>query len=87
MSSLLQDFMVNKEKKIVAISTPIPGHNNQVSKKTPVFHLPVYKINLQMKDQDEPIEFHCDLADMIDIIDKLKGYENQLKQFGDSDRL
>lgn len=78
-SGELTDFKVFKDDKVIAISTPIPGSNGEISKKTPVFHLPVYKINLQLDDGGQNVTFHCDLADLTDLISKLKSLENQWK--------
>lgn len=75
----LTDFQVSKKTNVVAITTPIPGEDGKISKKTPVYHLPVYEVELQ-SDSGEPIKFHCDLADITDLISKLKSYENQRRK-------
>lgn len=77
----LIDCHVTKELNTVAISTPIPAENGQISHKTPIFHLPLYKVQLKL-DQTPTIGFNCDLADMIALIDKLKNYENLWRQNG-----
>lgn len=70
----LKDFEVLKVDKVIAITTPTPGPNGLISKKTPIFQLPIYKISLLIEDQDEPITFHCDLADITDLTSKLKAF-------------
>lgn len=77
----LKQSQVTKLTKLIAVATPIPGKDGLVSKKTPVFHLPVYKIDLQL-DDDETVTFHCDLADMTHLIDQLKSYKNHRRRFG-----
>lgn len=78
---VLAGCQVIKENKI-AITTPIPDKNGKISKKTPVFHLPIYKVDLKLHNTDKGIEeeevvsFRCDLADMTDLIGKLKCFEN-----------
>lgn len=69
----LQDCKVSKKNNLVAITTPIPAKDGSVSKKTPVYHLPVYKVKLKLSDE-QMLEFYCDLADMTDLIDKLKRF-------------
>lgn len=75
----LKNFHVTKLSKLIAVATPIPGKDGSVSKKTPVFHLPVYKIDLQL-NTGEVVTFHCDLADMTHFIDQLKSYKNHRQQ-------
>lgn len=77
----LVESNVSKEHQVLAIITPTPAANGQVSKKTPIFHLPVYKVDLKL-NSNESINFHCDLADLADLIDKLKRYQNQWQKFG-----
>lgn len=73
---------VIKDESIIAITTPIAAKDGTISKKTPVFHLPVYKIHLDLKNQqdNETTVFHCDLADLRDLIEKLKVVENLWKK-------
>lgn len=75
----LIDHTINKENNVIAITTPIPGSDGLVSKKTPVFQLPVYKVDLNF-EQEESVTFHCDLADITDLITKLKSCENQWRR-------
>jgi hypothetical protein len=75
----LAEFLVSKERNVVAITTPIPGKDGKLSKKTPVYHLPVYKVNFRF-DDGNPVDFHCDLADITDLINKLKSYENNWRK-------
>lgn len=69
-----------KEEDVIAITTPVSAPDGTISEKTPIFHLPVYKVSLQLEGQDEPITFHCDLADITDLIGKLKVCENLWKR-------
>lgn len=86
--SNLLDVQVTKLSQLVAISTPIPAQDGRTSKKTPVFQLPVYEIDLKLaEDENEDIKqktrrFHCDLADLSDLIEKLKSLENQWRRSG-----
>lgn len=78
----LIDCNVTKETQVVAISTPLKAQNtDEASCKTPIFYLPIYKVQLKL-DQNKSVEFHCDLADMICLLDKLKHYENLWRRFG-----
>jgi len=83
----LKSFHVARLYQVVAISTPLADQLGRVSKKTPIFHLPVYEVKLQMVDPEDPageirdLCFHCDLADLTDLIDKLKSFQNQRKFF------
>ena len=76
-SRVLEQLKVTKMEQLVAITTPNPGPDGQVSRKTPVFHLPVYKIRLIFENDPNELELHCDLADLTDLIDKLKRVQNQ----------
>lgn len=78
----LKDFEVSKVEQVIAITTPIPGPDGTTSKKTPVFHLPIYKISLYLKDQEKPVTFHCDLADITDLTSKLKSCINFRIRYG-----
>jgi len=78
---VVTSYQVSKDDKVVAITTPVPGKDGQVSRKTPIFHLPVYKIDLEF-DHSETLTINCDLADMIDLISKLKTFENIWRRSG-----
>lgn len=67
----LVSFRAEKQSNLVAVSTPVPGANGRVSPKTPIFHLPVYKISLEL-DNNQSKMFFCDLADMCDLVDKIR---------------
>lgn len=71
----LEGFTVTRLDDIVAITTPIPDARGNVSSKTPVFHLPIYKVDLELDRGNT--SFHCDLADLTDLISKLKELRNQ----------
>lgn len=83
---ILNDFVVSKLDQVVAVTTPIPASDGRVSRKTPIFHMPIYKINLsfddktQTDDETKAIDFNCDLADLTDLIDKLKTLRNQWRR-------
>lgn len=77
----LTDFQVSKVEDVIAVTTPIPAQDGRLSKKTSVFHLPVYKIKLEFNSSNnqqgnELIEFYCDLADLTDFISQLKAHQN-----------
>lgn len=69
-------FEVEKVEDVIAITTPVPAQDGSISKKTSVFHLPVYKISLQLENQENPIDFYCDLADLTDLISQLETCQN-----------
>ena len=106
---VLNRAQVSRLEQVVAITTPVPDSLGRTSKRTPVFHLPVYEVKLlvehlgqgtnrteklaedkqqqqQQKAHEEPefdeTRFSCDLADLSDLIDKLKSYQNQWRRFG-----
>lgn len=78
----LKKIEVTKEQQVIAVTTPIPTANGIVSKKTPIFHLPVYRITMQSDNSGKGHSFHCDLADLTDLKDKLKSYQNQWRRYG-----
>lgn len=77
----LKECQVHRQEGVFAVSTPIAGPDGQISKKTPVFHLPMYSVKLKFED-DRQVEFVCDLADMTDLIGKLKTLQDQWIKFG-----
>lgn len=85
-TTTLSQVHVSRLDQVVAITTPIPDQRGHTSKKTPIFHLPVYQIKLEMRGDvsstDGELQFHCDLADLTDLIDKLKSYQNQWRLLG-----
>lgn len=76
------NLSVTREEELVVICTPMPGPNGEISKKTPVYHLPVYNVELKLDDgpSEEVVSFQCDLADLTDLIDRLKACENLYKR-------
>lgn len=79
----IKSYKVSRQEDVFAVSTPIAGPDGQVSKKTPVFHLPVYNVELNL-EKGERVDFTCDLADMTDLLGKLKALENHWIKFGQS---
>lgn len=84
-----------KDEKVVAITTPVPGPDGQISKKTPIYHLPVYKFEMELANEEteskeneqnldskQVVSFHCDLADITDLLDKLRAFENSWRRSG-----
>lgn len=81
---ILRQVEATRLSHLVAVTTPIPTSDNRISKKTPIFHLPVYKIELKIESpaSSDELSFYCDLPDLSDLIDKLKSMENQWRRFG-----
>lgn len=77
---------MERQEGIFAVSTPIAGPDGQKSKKTPVFYLPVYNVKLTLEENSK-VEFNCDLADMTDLLSKLKALENQWIKFSGQARI
>lgn len=74
-SIVLDKIHATRQEDVIAITEPIPDELGNVSSKTPIFHLPVYKLSLAEAAQQpdgRQVEFHCDLADLTDLISKLK---------------
>lgn len=76
----LEGFKISRLDDIVAITTPIPDARGNTSSKTPLFHLPVYKVDLTSNGHE--ISFHCDLADLTDLVAKLKELNIQWRRSG-----
>lgn len=72
----LVSFEIEKQTQVIAVSTPVPGPNGLVSPKTPIFHLPVYKISMKFSD-DKDRTFFCDLADLCDFMDKMRRFKGR----------
>lgn len=81
---MLENCQVTKVDHIIAVITPIPGKKGQISKKTPVFHLPVYEVTLEAGDGTTPVTFYCDLAELTDFIDKSVSLENAWRRYHES---
>ena len=75
----LDAFGIARQEDLLAITTPVPDHLGNVSIRTPVFHLPVYMVSLfgSTESDTQQLEFHCDLADLTDLISKLKQLNEQ----------
>lgn len=81
----LENCQITKVDHIIAVITPIPNKKGQISKKTPVFHLPVYEVTLNVEtDETQPLTFYCDLAELIDLIDKSASLENAWRRYKES---
>lgn len=65
------NFTVEKQEQLVAVSLPVPAPDGTISPKTPIFHLPVYKITLKFDDGNEEASY-CDLADLSDFMDRMR---------------
>lgn len=101
---VLRQSQVSKSSELVAISTPVAAADGRVSRKTPVFQLPVYTVRLAtttcslvggggvvagaaskqtdgaLDQHEQQQQFLCDLADLTDLIDKLKSLEHRWSQ-------
>jgi hypothetical protein len=80
-NNVLADFRAHKVDQVVAITTPIPDARGNISTKTPIYHLPVYSVHLKTAN-NETLNFKCDLADMADLLAKLKELKNQWTNIG-----
>lgn len=72
----LSSFHVGKMNGVIAITTPIPDGRGNISTRTPIYHLPVYNVDLTIGDK-ATLNLKCDLADMTDLVAKLRELKNQ----------
>lgn len=75
----LSSFHAAKINGVIAITTPIPDSRGNISTRTPIYHLPVYNVDLTI-DNNDKLTMACDLADMTDLIAKLREVKNQLSR-------
>lgn len=71
LDACIVSFDVEKQGQLVAVSLPVPAPDGTISPKTPIFHLPVYKITLKFADGSEETSY-CDLADLSDFMDSMR---------------
>ena len=106
-SQHLAKYQVSRLVDVLAVTTPIPDEYGNVSTKTPVFHLPMYKVDLLLRrqtktigpqkerdhqhggdsdddncDADDSLSFHCDLADLTHLLNRLKELNQEWSRHG-----
>lgn len=69
----IKNYAVEKQEQLVAVSVPVPAPDGTVSPKTPIFHLPVYKITLSFDDDSEEASY-CDLAELSDFMERMRRF-------------